>query len=138
MYTETAVTLVNESLVFPPGWSVTATDHTSRFEGTILVHVVLTEAKKSEREEAPDYKVPIPNGARSAFPVLVSDVEDIEGLVFRLIEAMSEAYTHEIREFTRVAPTYWAPFHPHKGDGIKRWAAATGGDPKRDYLFGLG
>jgi hypothetical protein len=138
MLTSTAVTLVNESLVFPVGWKVTATDHTDRFEGSILVHIVLTDARKSEREEAPEYKVPIPNGARSAFPVYVADVSGIEDLTFEIIQAMSEAYVHELREFVRVAPTFWAPFHPHKGDGIRRWAEKTGGDPKRDYLFGLG
>lgn len=137
MFTETAVTLVNESLVFPPGWDVKAEDHTHRFQGTINVKVTLTEAKKSEREEAPEYNVPIPGGARSSFPLYVGDVDDIEGLVFRVIEALEEAYVHEIREFVRVAPTYWAPFHPHRGDGIQLWAKYRGTDPKRDYLFGL-
>lgn len=32
---------------------------------------------------------------------------------------------HEMREFLRIAPTYWAPFHPHHTDGIRRWIGSA-------------
>lgn len=141
MHVDTALTIINESLVYPPGYTVTATDHTSRFEDTVCVHVSI-DAKRSERELAPEgYPEDVPGGARSSFPIAVGDIEDGDGalaaLTYRVITALVTATTHEIREFVRVKPTYWAPFHPHRLDGIKRWSKAQHTDPSADFLFGL-
>lgn len=136
MHVDTALTLVNESLVYPPGYKVTATDHSKRFEDTVCLHVNI-DAQASDRAEAPDYATKIKGGARSSFAIAVGDVKDVEQLTYRVINALIEATTHELREFVRVTPTFWAPFHPHRIDGIKRWSQAEGVDPKRDYLFGL-
>lgn len=138
MDTATAVTLINEQLVFPIGWEVVAKDHSSRFGETIVVDFKLTDARQSERAEAPEgYPNVIKGGARSGWPIYVGDVENIEDLTYKVIGAMLRNASHEIREFVRVKPTYWAPFHPHRGDGIKRWSQHNGTPESDDYLFGL-
>lgn len=137
MRVDTALSLINNELAYPVGWEIFAEDHRKRFEESVCIHVNITDARKSEREEAPEYKAIVPGGARAKFVVPVGDVESIEDLVFRVILAILEDFTHEVREFVRVKSTNWAPFHPHKIDGIKRWSAAHGTDPFRDYLFGI-
>jgi len=137
MRVDTALTLVNEGLALPPHWEVWAEDHTNRFEDSICLHVNITNARSSDREFAPQYKNEVNGGARAKFVVPVGDCTDAEDLVFRVILAIVEDFTHEVREFVRVANTSWAPFHPHKIDGIKRWSDKSGTDPYRDYLFGI-
>lgn len=137
MRVDTALSLINDGLTLPVGWEIFAEDHRKRFEESVCLNVNITDARKSEREEAPEYKALTNGGARAKFVVPVGDVEGIEDLVFRVILAIVEDFTHEVREFVRVKSTSWAPFHPHKIDGIKRWADAHGTDPFRDYLFGI-
>lgn len=132
MHVATAIRLI-DGVIYKPGWKFTADDHTKRFEGAVLVHVVYP-AQNSDRPEAPDYTTPISGGARASFPVLVGDLVDELGLYRRLLEMLLHVEEHEAREFFRVEPTMWAPFHPHNIDGMMRWGAGV----ERDLTFGIG
>lgn len=137
MRVDTALALVNDGLALPPYWEVTAEDYTHRYEDTICLTVNITNARASERENQPDYATEVDGGARAKFMVPVGDCEGVEDLVYRVIVAFVEDFTHEVREFVRLKHTGWAPFHPHQTDGIKRWSQAHGTDVLRDYKFGL-
>lgn len=129
MIVTSAVELV-KALVFIPGWHISARDYSSRFEGCIAVDFVYP-AQRSERELAPTYLEEVPNGARASFPIPVADLDDI-GLYRAVLDRIIEIQLHEAREFLRVAPTYWAPFHPHRADGMARYGSVSS-----DLTFGL-
>lgn len=129
MSKDTAITFINDGLVYPPGWSLTAHDLTARFENTIKV-VVSYPACQTNRDQAPE-QYPTVIQANAEFPLVV-DFHDVYGLVRRLIEEVfARIHLHEDREMIRVKPTFWAPFHPHKIDGMKAW-----GDVAGDVRFG--
>ncbi|GAA1895116.1 hypothetical protein [Streptantibioticus ferralitis] len=134
----TAITLVN-GLIYKPGWTFTATDHTSRFEGTIKVRVEYP-ARNSNRDQAADgYPEEITTYAE--FPLLVGDCPDDLRLYQRILAAIAQIEIHEAREFLRVPPTSWAPFHPHRIDGMKNWNTYGDTDPMvglyGDLQFGI-
>ena len=132
MLVSSAVELVNQ-LIFLPRWKITATDHTKRFEGTILVRVDYP-ARNSNRDQADGgYAEEIDTYA--SVPIVVADCDDVS-LYRAVVEMLCEIQQHEIREFLRVAPTNWAPFHPHRVDGMRRWA--EGGSLRSDLQFGIG
>lgn len=123
-----------ENLVYKPQWKFSAVDHTSRFEGMIKVRIDYP-ARNSNRDTAPLFEDDIPV-TYATFSIIVSDCDEV-ALYKRLIDAIVEIEAHEAREFLRVAPTYWAPFHPHRIDGMKRWAEMTGRPIQFDTQFGL-
>jgi hypothetical protein len=131
MLPESAVELIS-ALCYKPGWSLSATDCTHRHEGAVVVHVSYP-AYPSERDQAaagypgPEQKL------RANFPLLVGDCDDDVELYRRVLGVLLEVETHEAREFLRVRPTWWAPFHPHRIDGMRRW-----GTPEQDLRFGVG
>lgn len=127
MRVESAVELIN-CVVYKPEWKITATDHTKRSEGAVQVRIDYP-ARRSERELAPDYVEEIMTYAE--FPMIVLDCDDVS-IYRRLLDAIICIETHEAREFLRVLPTEWAPFHPHRVDGMKRW-----GDIEGDLKFGI-
>ena len=127
MEVKSALDLVN-AIIYKPGWRISAEDHTNRFEGAIKVRIDYP-ARASERDEAPDYEREI--NTYATFPLIVADCDDI-GIYRRIVAKLIEIETHEIREFLRVQPTRWAPFHPHRIDGMRRW-----GDPEGDLKFGI-
>lgn len=130
MLVSSAIELVN-SVIYQPGWKLTATDHTNRFEGTVLVRVDYPARNSNRDQAAAQYPEEISTYA--TFPIIVADCDDVS--VYRaLVEMLVEIQTHEIREFLRVQPTGWAPFHPHRVDGMRRW----GSDTRRDLQFGIG
>lgn len=124
----TAIDLVT-ALTYKPGWSITATDHTNRYEGTIVVRIDYP-ARNSDRDQAPAYPQEISTYA--SFPVIVEDCGGPDVLYRRILEAIVKIEEHEAREFLRVSPTRWAPFHPHTIDGMRRW-----GTPDMDIQFGI-
>lgn len=131
MEVKSAIDIVN-ALVYKPGWDISACDNTGRFEGTIKITVAYP-ARQSEREDAPaGYQHEIEGGAKASFAVVVADCADDVALYRRIIETVIAIEVHEAREFLRVRPTYWAPFHPHRVDGMKRW-----GTLESDLKFGL-
>lgn len=134
MNVSSAVELINNSLVYKPGWAFTATDHTNRFEDTIVVRVDYP-ARNSNRDQAADgYQEEIQTYA--SFPLVVRDCTD-EDLVFQVLQAIGRIEMHEAREFLRLKPTMWAPFHPHKVDGMTRWTERTGDRLVDDLQFGI-
>lgn len=137
MRVETALVLINESLVFLPNWTIEATDHRKRYEDAICLRLTIKDAPFSEREEAPKYLRHVPNGVHSEFPIHVGDCNDIDELAGRVLDAILDTFAHEAREFLRIKPTMWAPFHPHKRDGIDRWTARTGRHPDQDFKYGI-
>ena len=130
MKVETAIALIG-TLVYKPGWTIEAVDHRHRHEDCIKIQVTYP-AKRSERELASrGYPDDIDDGARASFVVLVGDIQEDCELYRRLLDCILSIEEHEAREFLRIKPSYWAPFHPHLIDGMKRW-----GSPDRDLLFG--
>jgi hypothetical protein len=82
------------------------------------------------QEHAPAYSRLLEPSA--AFLVPVGDIDEPVQLYDRLLkDVLLRIEEHEHREAFRVGADYWAPFHPHKTDGIKNW-----GDPAADYTFG--
>jgi len=129
--TESAIRLV-EQMVYKQGWVFTATDHTRRFEGCICI-LVEYPAVDSGREAAADgysmqHSIPI---ARASFPIQVEAMDDV-ALYRAIIGIILKIEEHEAREFLRIQPTLWAPFHPHQRDGMLLW-----GHPQEDLLFGV-
>lgn len=138
MRVDTAIRLIG-NLIYKPGWTFTATDHTKRFESTIEL-LVEYPAINSDRDNAErgytDLVAPV---ARAKFPIVLgSDCTD-EVLYRRIIDIIMEIELHEAREFLRVLPTFWAPFHPHNVDGMKRWLRTDGLDKSLmpDLQFGV-
>jgi hypothetical protein len=127
MRVDSAVDLVN-GIVYRPGWTITAKPHTARFEGAICVRIEYP-AQNTDRDQAPDYPTPIQT--RATFPLIVSECDDV-ALYRQVMDAIMEIEEHEAREYFRVEPTHWAPFHPHRVEGMNRW-----GNPQRDLRFGL-
>lgn len=128
MRVDTAVTLVNH-IIYKPSWRITAVDHTDRFEGTIVVRIDYP-ARNSNRGEAPD-GYPTPINTYATFPMIVVDCDDV-ALYRQICERIIYIEAHETREFFRIEPTFWAPFHPHNVDGMRRW-----GTPELDLQFGI-
>lgn len=124
MTPEAAIQLIS-GICYKPGWIITATDNSKRFESSICVHITYP-ATNSDRSEAPAYNTPIPpNGARAAFTIMCENLDDI-GLYYQLAQKILCVEIHEMREFLRISPTWWAPFHPHNSGGIRTWAEMSG------------
>lgn len=123
-----AVALVN-NVIYKPGWKFEAEDHTSRFEGSVKVKINYP-ARKSERKDA-EIGYPTEIATYASFIMVVADCDDT--MIYRqLIDRVLQIEEHEAREFLRVMPTFWAPFHPHRVDGMKRW-----GKMEADLGFGV-
>lgn len=128
MRVESALKLIDK-LCYKPGWKFEATDHTNRFEGTVHVKIGY-RAYNSNRDKALlGYPEEITTYATFAFPVVDCDENEI---VRKMLDAIIAIEIHEAREFLRLTPTFEAPFHPHRLDGMDRW-----GCHKEDLQFGL-
>ncbi|MGW7514154.1 hypothetical protein ACWGJ2_00980 [Streptomyces sp. NPDC054796] len=135
METASAIELIQD-VIYKPGWSFTARDHTQRFEDTVVVRVDYP-ARNSNRDQAKaGYPQTITTYAE--FPLVVKNFTN-EDLYASLLKTIISIEEHEAREFLRVLPTDWAPFHPHRVDGMRRWAARNGegGDVLADLQFGI-
>lgn len=128
MEISSAIRLI-ENLIYKPEWSFEAKDHSNRFEGAITLRIEYP-AFQSERADAENG---YPNAIRpyATFPIVVSDCDDT-GLYRLVLECIMQIEEHEAREFLRVKPTMWAPFHPHRVDGMRRF-----GTMQQDLRFGL-
>jgi hypothetical protein len=132
MFVDTAIRLIDQ-IVYKPDWKFEAQDDTGRFEDSICVKITypaFDSSKESYDEEKGEYTKQIVTYA--TFRMIVRDCTDVD-LYRKIIEVLMEIELHEAREFLRVAPTLWAPFHPHRYDGMKRW----GDDMRGDLLFGV-
>lgn len=133
MINESAVELIS-NLIYKPGWTFTAVDHDKRFEGTIVLRVDYPARNSNRDQAAAGYPEEISTYA--TFPLVVQDCTD-EDLYAKVLSIIGEIEMHEAREFLRVNPTHWAPFHPHRVDGMRRWAERTGSTMDADLRFGL-
>lgn len=127
MRTDTAVQLVDQ-IVSKPGWELRASV-CDRFEDCVIVRVNYPTVQFN-RDHAPQYEEAIT--ADASFRIPVGEMVDPTELYKRIMDIILEIEVHEHREAFRIAPTYWAPFHPHRNDGIGRW-----GEPHKDYMFGV-
>lgn len=114
---QSAIDLVNE-LTIMPGWELEATDHSKRFEGAICLKVTYPSYETSREMAKEGY--PEANRPYASFPIVVRDLDNV-GLYRAIVAVIMEIYEHEVREFLRIKPTLWAPFHPHQIDGMRRW-----------------
>lgn len=121
MRIDTAIRILSD-MIYKPGWIFEVTDHESRFEGTVNVKITYP-AMDSGEQNAPEYTVPVPGGARASFPIIVGDLadHDTETLFTRLVHVIMKIEEHEAREFLRVWPSKLAPLHPHTIDGMRAW-----------------
>lgn len=141
MRVDTAIALIDQ-LVYKPGYTLTAEDHTKRFEGTVKVTLHYA-APETGRENAADGYQEIIN-TYAVFPIAVGDLTGPSAapcLYRRVLDAILEVEAHEAREALRVNPTLWAPFHPHQLDGIDLWSSTSGASQRpellRDFQFGI-
>jgi hypothetical protein len=128
MRVASALDLVN-SIVYKPDWKISAEDHTNRYEDAIKIRIDYPARNSNRDEAANNYPTPIMTYA--TFVVIVGDC-GLDSMLRRIVEKLIEIEAHEVREFFRLAPTLWAPFHPHNVDGMKRW-----GEMDKDLQFGL-
>lgn len=135
METRSAIELVN-ALTYRPGWTIEASDYTNRFEGSIMVKFTFP-AYHTEREHARNGYPSHTDSSWAQFPVIVADCETDADLYFKILQEITKLEQHEAREFLRVEPTMWAPFHPHRVDGMKRWAEKNGTDVGCDFRYGV-
>ncbi|WP_433463933.1 hypothetical protein [Spirillospora sp. CA-128828] len=128
MEIESAIRLIG-NLIYKPGWVFEAKDYSNRFEGAIAIRIEYPAFQSERADAAKGY----PNEIRpyATFPVVVDDCDDVS--LYRLVLThIMEIEEHEAREFLRVEPTMWAPFHPHRADGMRRFGAM-----QQDLRFGL-
>lgn len=128
MRVDSAIHLI-ENVMYKPGWNFTAEDHTNRYEGAVKLRIDY-EAQDTSRDDAFE-GYPHHIKTYASFPLIVADCDDTM-LWRRMVESIALIDSHEAREFFRVRPTGWAPFHPHQIDGMKRW-----GKMEHDIQFGL-
>lgn len=126
-----ALNLINQGLVYKPGWSFLATDHTNRFEGTVMVRIDYV-AQNSNRDQA-CLGYPETISTYATFPLVVADCTQ-DAVLRKIILAIVEIETHEAREFLRLRETWDAPFHPHRIAGMKGW---HGRNMMPDLQFGI-
>lgn len=133
MHTDQAVSTVN-GMIYLPGWTFTATDHTARFAETIKVRVDYP-AVNTNRDQAPDYCEPIMTYAQ--WSVTVGDCQTTADLHYKIIGHLMEIWSHETREALRDSGTLEAQFHPHRLHTMQRWSDKTGRPVSDDLAFGL-
>jgi hypothetical protein len=138
--TDTAIQLI-DNLVYKPGWIFEARDNSKRFQDSICLTVTYPAMNSDREEAAAGFPTPIPpNGARASFNIPIHDADDMK-LYRHVVQVIMWIEEHEAREFLRVKPSYWAPFHPHNSGGIENWANAIGRSVElvrqADFTFGL-
>lgn len=161
MRVETATALIG-GLIYKPDWKFTVTDNTNRFEDSVVVRVDYpcvnsdrayaqmgypeTEPEDRELANGTVVKAGTPtirwDGTANASKVfMLGEVKDDIALYYVLAKFIMCIEEHEMREFLRVQSTLWSPFHPHREDGIERWASLTGTllevEQYHDTTFGL-
>lgn len=131
MQVPTAIELINQVIFFPE-FEFKASDHSSRFEGTVKVRVEY-DAWNTNRESLKegDYSEKIRTYAE--FPLMVEDIASDAILYRRLMVVLMRLYEHEAREALRVRGTQWSPFHPHKVGGMRRWRETSTDDTLQDF-----
>ena len=140
MYVASAVDLINNGLIYKPGWKFEAESHEKRFEGHVLVKVSY-HAHNSNRDCATrGYDEEIETYASFSFPVTECTEHDV---IFRLLLSIIEIEIHEAREFLRDRVSFESYFHPHRIAEMSRWrehatgCAFAGMLQRDDVQFGI-
>ena len=129
MRDDTAIDLIN-GLTYLPGWKITATDDTNRFEGAVTVRIAYP-AVDTDRENAKvGYIKEIETYAEFRIVVLLCPTQD--DVIRKVLDKIMVINLHETREALRVLPSLDAPFHPHTIAGMEAWGAV-----EEDLLFGV-
>lgn len=118
-----AIDYIN-NLILQPGWKVSATDHTNRFQGGVGVRIDYHCANSNRDKAKSGYSEMIDTYASFAFSV--EECSEYE-VYFRVVLALIKIHIHETREFTRVGGTFEAPFHPHRVEEMRRWESLAAG-----------
>jgi hypothetical protein len=141
MRIDSAIALINQ-IVYKPGYTLEAVDHTKRFEGTVKVTLRYVAPETGRDNAAQGYPEIISTYAE--FPVAVGDLTGPAAAVClyrRILDAILQVESHEAREALRVQPTLWSPFHPHTLDGIDQWNATASSTQRpelvADFQFGI-
>lgn len=125
-----AVTIINDKLVYLPGWIFTASDATHLHGGEIHVNVQYPGVKTDlayAREGYPETNVNF-----AGFFLTVEPLVDADALVRAVHDEIVDPINeHEARELLRLKPDYVAPLHPHTVAGREYY-----GDRHRDATFG--
>lgn len=129
METDSAMQLIS-NMIFKPGWRLECEDLGSRFEGAIKV-TFWYPAYRSERSLAYE-GYPEQITARASFALMCTVCDDDVTLARKVLDMIADIDSHEAREALRFRPNMWAPFHPHRADGMVRF-----GTPEHDLSFGL-
>jgi hypothetical protein len=111
-----AAELIN-SVVYKPEWTIQATPWIERHQDAVKIHFEYPAFNSSEPPEFPT-KIT----ARADFAILAGECPDPNTLLAKLAGILMMIEEHEMREFLRVGSAYDAPFHPHRTEGIDRWA----------------
>jgi hypothetical protein len=135
METAVALELINEQIVYKPGWTLAAEDYSWRMQGGILLHLSFV-APSSDRNDARTGYNRMLEPLHNAFPIIVADCVSEDDLLHKVLKAIIALETHEAREFLRRKPTYDAPFHPHRIADMQRWALYEGTPVSDDLNFG--
>lgn len=122
METATAVDLINNHLIYKPGWVFTAEDWEKRFQGTVKVRCTYP-ARNSNSEWAPDFAQRIRPYADVLVPVGTADT--VTTLFHRLITLVIMVIEeHEAREFLMYKDSlgsYFPLLHPHITATMQAW-----------------
>ncbi len=111
------------AMIYLPGWSFEATDHTDRFQDAIQVKIHYRALNTNEERAAEGYQGGEEAELKTwaAKPLYVGDMTDELELQFALEEMIREIDDHKRREALREAGSLIAPFHPHRLQGTKNW-----------------
>lgn len=118
MNAKKAADLINNGLIFKPGWDVSAIGFDAY--DTVLVRAELLTTN-FDREEAPYYRGRIIAGGTFELSTKGSQDEVLQ----RLLTEFVKIEEHEWREALRLKSNYDAPFHPHRPEGQDNWARAV-------------
>lgn len=111
---------VINGVVYKPGWLIQATPWTERHQDAVKVHFEYPAYNSSQPPYFPEAIT-----ARADFGLLAGDCPDSTVLLAKLLGLILMVEEHEAREFLRIGPDHDAPFHPHRRDGIARWASGA-------------
>lgn len=126
MNVNSAIALV-DNIVTEPGWTFEATDYSHKFENSICVKVVYVTRNANRDQAEKGYAQEVTGEAK--FAIMLDECPDDIALYYKIItKACLCIKEHEVREFFRIKPTMWAPFHPHRADGMQRWGTVEASD----------
>jgi len=130
MEVDSAVKLIGE-MQGKAGWSFKAESCCDRFEGSVRVFVTYPVRDTSRDHPQADINDRDEYTLTTEWVIQVAPMTDLD-LYRAILDMTMDTENHEWREALRT-PTGWAPFHPHRIDGMRRY-----GFINDDVAFGRG